>query len=204
MDRNWERATAATWARVALRKESVDRNAYHREAVGFPQRSLSARRAWIEMQLNHGPFCFHRAVALRKESVDRNTEAAHALFYTTGSLSARRAWIEMKYPPTTRKARTSLSARRAWIEMSRQAVPHLPMASLSARRAWIEITGVLWATMLQPVALRKESVDRNKSVGRFRCTLNMSLSARRAWIEIDIPSQRVAELSGRSPQGERG
>ena len=28
VDRNWERATAATWARrVALRKESVDRNA---------------------------------------------------------------------------------------------------------------------------------------------------------------------------------
>ena len=33
--------------------------------------------------------------------------------------------------------------------------------SLSARRAWIEISPVADAAPCQPVALRKESVDRN-------------------------------------------
>ena len=35
-----------------------------------------------------------------------------------------------------------------------------------------------------PVALRKESVDRNIPAGRYALLVNMSLSARRAWIEI--------------------
>ena len=57
--------------RVALRKESVDRNLWWgvRKAVG--SLSLSARRAWIEI-------CYVRRV-----------EPFHA------SLSARRAWIEI-------------------------------------------------------------------------------------------------------------
>ena len=37
------------------------------------------------------------------------------------------------------------------------------------------------------VALRKESVDRNKYVVQCRKTLGVSLSARRAWIEIVDP-----------------
>ena len=54
------------------------------------------------------------------------------------------------------------------------------------------------------VALRKESVDRN----RWRCfwlrRLRGSLSARRAWIEIvDYIIDYVKDAS-RSPQGERG
>ena len=76
----------------------------------------------------------------------------------------------------------SLSARRAWIEIHRtgQRSPAVK-PSLSARRAWIEIlvppryfVGVL-------VALRKESVDRNSPAR---------------------PKQ--ANMSSRSPQGERG
>ena len=61
----------------------------------------------------------------------------------------------------------SLSARRAWIEMTY--VTRLPRAqvSLSARRAWIEITVVGVLATLVTVALRKESVDRNRS-GRIR------------------------------------
>ena len=56
---------------VALRKESVDRNAEDWLNAGSLSRSLSARRAWIEMLLIllAAP-C--RIVALRKESVDRN------------------------------------------------------------------------------------------------------------------------------------
>ena len=55
-----------------------------------------------------------------------------------------------------------------------------------------------------PVALRKESVDRN-GVGSWRLAMNLlSLSARRAWIEIPICFGSLAGPSGRSPQGERG
>ena len=79
---------------VALRKESVDRNnrlfarwtlalkslsarrawieiTDNKISVKVKVRSLSARRAWIEMACARG--CrWHSLVALRKESVDRN------------------------------------------------------------------------------------------------------------------------------------
>ena len=56
---------------VALRKESVDRNCPALSARPIPPASLSARRAWIEIQnpARYPRGCF---VALRKESVDRN------------------------------------------------------------------------------------------------------------------------------------
>ena len=60
---------------VALRKESVDRNYPPVEPVKVGEKSLSARRAWIEMSTV--------IVIFRK----RNT-----------SLSARRAWIEIVAP----------------------------------------------------------------------------------------------------------
>ena len=56
--------------------------------------SLSARRAWIEM------------------------EDDGILSTGAPSLSARRAWIEMYTLPLTRTGYVSLSARRAWIEIS--------------------------------------------------------------------------------------
>ena len=58
------------------------------------------------------------------------------------------------------------------------------MPSLSARRAWIEIALPSIARYLLDVALRKESVDRNREILHPSCTAKMSLSARRAWIEI--------------------
>ena len=57
--------------RVALRKESVDRNPLVVTAFPGSVESLSARRAWIEIHalpLNN----IADGVALRKESVDRN------------------------------------------------------------------------------------------------------------------------------------
>ena len=54
------------------------------------------------------------------------------------------------------------------------------------------------------VALRKESVDRNKRHA-VRCGKQpVSLSARRAWIEMQQIWQRYSCYCGRSPQGERG
>ena len=58
--------------------------------------------------------------------------------------------------------------------------------SLSARRAWIEIVAACPFSCCGTVALRKESVDRNKYVVQCRKTLGVSLSARRAWIEIGL------------------
>ena len=56
---------------VALRKESVDRNAYGRINDISRLMSLSARRAWIEIDFS-GTAWVQEFVALRKESVDRN------------------------------------------------------------------------------------------------------------------------------------
>ena len=104
---------------VALRKESVDRNASSEEVFFQASMSLSARRAWIEISASHfNPYSVRslsarrawieisvpqygrsdRCVALRKESVDRNVWLAGLIFVFCGSLSARRAWIEIVNP----------------------------------------------------------------------------------------------------------
>ena len=75
----------------------------------------------------------------------------------------------------------SLSARRAWIEMEITGDSRLALESLSARRAWIEIIMFVNLRVVDGVALRKESVDRNK---------------------LDFVNQE--EDTRRSPQGERG
>ena len=100
--------------------------------------SLSARRAWIEMQImsNHLRLM---VVALRKESVDRN----------------------MGVPSRKSNGKLSLSARRAWIEMLRRdsAPTSAPVAlrkeSVDRNRRHED------GTLRLDVALRKESVDRN-------------------------------------------
>ena len=72
VDRNCISGGAAlALGQVALRKESVDRNGITTSKHTCPGRSLSARRAWIEI----GSPPLHSMialVALRKESVDRN------------------------------------------------------------------------------------------------------------------------------------
>ena len=101
---------------VALRKESVDRNAQRR-----------------------GPSA-GVCVALRKESVDRNNVKCARHIDVQASLSARRAWIEMSAICCRAVVSLSLSARRAWIEIFGPVIISTGRAvSLSARRAWIEI-----------------------------------------------------------------
>ena len=76
----------------------------------------------------------------------------------------------------------SLSARRAWIEITSEVSESESLAeSLSARRAWIEIAALHDILKLFSVALRKESVDRNRLFLICRHLFN-----------------------SRSPQGERG
>ena len=72
VDRNLSsRPVAGFRTTVALRKESVDRNRVAKYRRILPRRSLSARRAWIEMISGLHPL-MASLVALRKESVDRN------------------------------------------------------------------------------------------------------------------------------------
>ena len=59
-------------------------------------------------------------------------------------------------------------------------------------------------TLTFPVALRKESVDRNERDQLQNSGNSQSLSARRAWIEIGLSFARKIRYVGRSPQGERG
>ena len=101
---------------VALRKESVDRNITHGQLPTPEPPSLSARRAWIEIQDKFSippakkvalrkesvdrnrcsvKCAICRIVALRKESVDRNSTGLASFRAFTTSLSARRAWIEI-------------------------------------------------------------------------------------------------------------
>ena len=121
------------------------------------------------------------AVALRKESVDRNEWIKAQYPGCRLSLSARRAWIEIMRWTYQRDDKQSLSARRAWIEIICHLIPNSGTLSLSARRAWIEIMDDLEPSSTRKVALRKESVDRNR---------------------ITLGGSGVGNC--RSPQGERG
>ena len=101
---------------VALRKESMDRNPCHCSTGREKNKSLSARRAWIEMF--------------------QSTRSTRAL----GSLSARRAWIEIRCTNRLPSAllvalrKESMDRNSSWLS------PLCPgNTSLSARRAWIEI-----------------------------------------------------------------
>ena len=101
--------------------------------------SLSARRAWIEIQ-NDGPSFSVHEVALRKESVDRNCHYCNDWPDFRLSLSARRAWIEI--PPKKKLVKANTVALRK--ESVDRNIFMLPLVLI-----------------LLKVALRKESVDRN-------------------------------------------
>ena len=75
MDRNVAVALTVAGLRVALRKESVDRNVVEIRTQTAIIPSLSARRAWIEIDCPNATKPIS-GVALRKESVDRNNQFA--------------------------------------------------------------------------------------------------------------------------------
>ena len=81
------------------------------------ERSLSARRAWIEME---------------------NTPRALCI---VGSLSARRAWIEIIFCRALLAVVASLSARRAWIEISASG-PHATGAEVALRKESVDRNSV--------------------------------------------------------------
>ena len=71
MDRNCYLDNIEITQAVALRKESVDRNKSADVSYSIIVKSLSARRAWIEIS-SLDDILAGVNVALRKESVDRN------------------------------------------------------------------------------------------------------------------------------------
>ena len=71
-------STQSDPAKVALRKESVDRNANPGVDLAVDWLSLSARRGGLVL-CNRWDWFFTGTVALRKESVDRNIKSLMAL-----------------------------------------------------------------------------------------------------------------------------
>ena len=72
----------------------MDRNITTTTICTALKRSLSARRAWIEIDTLTDDVSAG-GVALRKESVDRNVRIMSVSSGSKLSLSARRAWIEI-------------------------------------------------------------------------------------------------------------
>ena len=118
----------------------MDRNPDGSVCLKLLATSLSVRRAWIEI-IMQTKIVIGCVVALRKESVDRNANVDCEALGRLVSLSVRRAWIEISLP---------------WANLPQY------IQSLSVRRAWIEIAISQKWTKRTTVALRKESVDRNK------------------------------------------
>ena len=134
-------------------------------------KSLSSRRAWIEISHN-------QTVYLDGE----------------GSLSSRRAWIEIvRADATPSNWKTSLSSRRAWIEIRLQASRWTSPWSLSSRRAWIEISPIVRHNPAH--ARRSPHGERGLkcSCGSIAVCGWRSLSSRRAWIEIQT-GQKCANV----------
>ena len=119
MDRNIKVCPVILFrVKVALRKESVDRNILPMVILYAFIGSLSARRAWIEIRDLKYKCDQTILVALRKESVDRNSED----WLNAGSLSValRKESVDRNVQLVNGDVRLSwsLSARRAWIEIS--------------------------------------------------------------------------------------
>ena len=147
--------------------------------VALRKESVDRNRGWT-LNIN-GPM----TVALRKESVDRNICMKEVLTWVLQSLSARRAWIEICNPWDWFFTGTlSLSARRAWIEIFclRLMFWLFPVA-LRKESVDRNVSASAYYSP-PPVALRKESVDRNSTYVTRLPRAQVSLSARRAWIEI--------------------
>ena len=113
----------------------MDRNISALASYNIIAKSLSARRAWIEM-LKIGLMLVVSLVALRKESVDRNITRGQLPTPKPPSLSARRAWIEIFLSMGLDGRFKSLSARRAWIEISglRLSIPAVDCRSPQGER----------------------------------------------------------------------
>ena len=95
----------------------MDRNGSSNAAKSHIHKSLSARRAWIEISIRKSTPAKPFSVALRKESVDRNI------------------CVGFPFPLII------VALRKESVDRNNHSLnlPSSPIESLSARRAWIEI-----------------------------------------------------------------
>ena len=79
------------------------------------------------------------------------------------------------------------------MDRNHQVLASAPPVPVALRKESVDRNsfGVLTIQVLHEVALRKESVDRNEVRWRGQRTNPLSLSARRAWIEINIPVEKI-------------
>ena len=119
----------------------MDRNCTCTRLCESRPRSLSARRAWIEIRYLDNIEISQAKVALRKESVDRNRGIGKRITSRGKSLSARRAWIEIEVSESESLAE-EVALRKESVDRNKYVVQCRKTlgVSLSARRAWIEIT----------------------------------------------------------------
>ena len=128
-----------TRCNVALRKESVDRNGGGLSACARGCRSLSARRAWIEIRQYLRPKN-RQKVALRKESVDRNLlgSCRNGVFER---VALRKESVDRNMGVGTTRDRRGVALRKESVDRNIfiWRCTKWMLTSLSARRAWIEI-----------------------------------------------------------------
>ena len=122
--------------------------------------------------------------------MDRNKAIILTARLRCRSLSARRAWIEILYYLHDLVPQyLSLSARRAWIEI-RELQNHFASSLVALRKESVDRNKyVVQCRKMLGVALRKESVDRNNVSTNNHVRVRQSLSARRAWIEMSHPQR---------------
>ena len=158
VDRNYSIHIFLRRRTVALRKESVDRNFPTIEYNKDNPRSLSARRAWIEMMQFVPITTSDVSLSARRAWIEMECTRLHPS-PADRSLSARRAWIEIESCFCFPLLYLSLSARRAWIEIAGATVgAGLAATSLSARRAWIEM--IYFALNIRPLSRRSPQGER--------------------------------------------
>ena len=102
----------------------MDRNCTKKTPPHITQRSLSARRAWIEIRDADGAYLVD-SVALRKESVDRNLYYGDDLTFSDVALRKESVDRNINADVSYNIKETSLSARRAWIEIICSPIPAL-------------------------------------------------------------------------------
>ena len=176
-----------------------------------PTRSLSSRRAWIEIHRTlgnklsylgrspHGerglklylPGSQHISWLCRSPHGERGlkfTFAKFCKFWFCVSLSSRRAWIEIScaFGGNSTSIGRSPHGERG-LKYYERKYDNMQKQSLSSRRAWIEIAkNDIKESKGKEVALLTESVDWNGSLYMIIILDTQSLSSRRAWIEISI------------------
>ena len=141
------------------------------------RQSLSARRAWIEIETPKEQAGKRAQVALRKESVDRNIMQ---IVIVIGCVVA----LRKESVDRNQSGRNSQNIKR--VALRKESVDR----NLHYRRVNL---------LRFQVALRKESVDRNLAVWAIEHAYQLSLSVRRAWIEITPRALALQKASRRSP-----